>query len=159
MRATALTSRDLALDARRVLLVGERVQRELDDLLLPVERVPPPDVDVRAGDLEHVVAGPRVAPQAKRRDGAGVDHEQVLEPPGVRDVLVPREDDVDPGTLKALDRVARVVDDVSLAAGPGDREQVVVADEDPELGRLGELLLDPAVPPAADLAVVEVRLG
>ena len=42
---------------------------ELDDPLLPVERVPPPDRDVRARDLDHVVTGPRVAaePQASRR--------------------------------------------------------------------------------------------
>ena len=34
-------------------------------------------------------------------------------------------------------------------------------DEDPQLvrARLGELLLDPAVAPSADLAVVEIRLG
>ena len=32
-------------------------------------------------------------------------------------------------------------------------------DEDPEVGRLDELLLDPAVAAAADLAVVEVGLG
>ena len=32
-------------------------------------------------------------------------------------------------------------------------------DEDPQVGRLGELLLDPRVAAAADLAVVEVGLG
>ena len=37
----------LVLDPRRVLLVRLRVGRELDDLLLPVERVATPDVDVR----------------------------------------------------------------------------------------------------------------
>ena len=63
------------------------------------------------------------------------------------------------GALQALDDVARVVDDVALAAGAGDRQQVMVQDEDAQLGRLGgELLLDPPVAPAPDLAVVEVRL-
>ena len=65
-----------------------------------------------------------------------------------------------PGALQALDRVARVVDDVALAAGARDRQQVMVQDEDPQVGvGLGELLLDPAVAAAADLAVVEVGLG
>src|SRR2546426_2587602 len=44
-----------------------------------------------------------------RSDGAGVDDEEVLQPPRVGDVLVPREDEVDAGPLQALDRVARVV--------------------------------------------------
>jgi hypothetical protein len=56
--------------------------------------------------------------------------------------------------------MASPVDDVALAAGARDRQQVVVQHEDAQLGRLGrELLLDPAVAPAADLAVVEVGLG
>src|SRR5581483_10339558 len=51
-REGSLPPRDLALDPARVLLVlvGRRV--ELDDPLLPVEGVAPPDVDVRAGDLD-----------------------------------------------------------------------------------------------------------
>ena len=78
-------------------------------------------------------------------------------------MLVPGEDEVDPGALQALEAVAGVVDDVALAAGPRDRQQVVVQDEDLQLGLLGllasELLLDPPVAPAADLTVVEVGLG
>jgi hypothetical protein len=35
---------------------------------------------------------------------------------------------------------------------------MVVENEDPEVGRLGKLLLDPPVAAAPDLAVVEVRL-
>ena len=45
-------------------------------------------------------------------------------------MLVPGEDEVDAGALEHLDRVAGVVDDVPLAAGPGHGQQVVVADED-----------------------------
>ena len=87
-------------------------------------------------DLDHVVTGPRVPAQAQRRDRAGVDDEQVLEPPRVRHVLVAGEDEVDAGALQALDRVAGVVDDVALAARARDRQQVVVQDEDLQVGRL-----------------------
>src|SRR5206468_8882162 len=48
---------------------------------------------------------------------------------------------------------------VPLAAGAGDRDEVVVADEDAQVGVLGEPLRDPAVVLAADLALVDVRLG
>ena len=88
-------------------------------------------VDVVAGDLDDVVTGPRVPPQAQRRDRAGVDDEQVLEPPRVRDVLVPGEHEMDARAQEALDRVARVVDDVPLPPGAGHRQQVVVEHEDP----------------------------
>ena len=75
-------------------------------------------------------------------------------------MLVAREDEVHARALEALDRVARVVDDVPLAARARHRQQVVVEDEDAQVGRrCGELLLDPAVAAAADLAVVEVGLG
>ena len=73
---------------------------------------------------------------------------------------MPGEDEVDAGALQALDRVAGVVDDVPLAARAGHRQQVVVEHEDAQVGGLGrELLLDPGVAAAADLAVVEVGLG
>src|SRR5262249_20173831 len=52
-----------------------------------------------------------------------------------------------------------VVDDVPLAASPRNREQVMVEDEDAQVGGRGELLLDPGVPPTTDLAVVEVGLA
>ena len=97
--------------------------------------------------------------QAQGRDGAGVDDEEVLELPRVRHVLVAREHEVHAGALQALDRVARVVDDVALAARAGDRQQMVMQHEDAQLGRLGgELLLDPAVAATADLPVIEVGL-
>ena len=69
-----------------------------------------------------------------------------------------REDEVDARALEALDRVAGVVDDVALAPGARHGQQMVVEDEDAQVGRLRELLLDPAVAAAADLAVVEVGL-
>src|SRR5712691_6238089 len=89
----------LAFDPRRVLLELERVDPELDDLLLAVEGVLPPDGHVGSGVLDHVVTGPRVAAQPQRRDGARVDDEQILEPPRVRHVLVAREDEVHVGSL------------------------------------------------------------
>src|SRR5207244_9747503 len=50
-------------------------------------------------------------------------------------------------------------DAVPLPPGTGDRQQMVVHDEDAEVCRIRELLLDPAVAPTSDLAVVEVGLG
>ena len=73
--------------------------------------------------------------------------------------LCPAEHEVDTRPLQALERVAGVVDDVPLAARARHRQQVVVDDEDAQVGRVGELLLDPAVAPAADLPVVEIGLG
>ena len=72
---------------------------------------------------------------------------------------MPGEDEVDAGTLKTFDRVARVVDDVALAPRAGDGQQVVVADEHAQVGRRSEALLDPAVAATSDLPVVQVRLG
>src|SRR4029079_12050658 len=103
---------------------------DLDDRLVPLLRFLPQDVDVAPGDLDDVVTGPRVAAQPQRRDGAGVDDEEGLEFPRVRNMLVPGEDEVDTGALEALDRVAGVVDHVPLAAGPRHRQEVVMADED-----------------------------
>src|SRR3954453_8470633 len=120
----------LALDAARVLLVLKRREVELDDALLPVEGVAAPDRDVRARDLDHVVTGPRRAAEAEARDGAGADHEQVLEPPRIRNVLVPGKDEIHTGALQALEHVAGVVDDVALAPRSGYSQQVVVQHED-----------------------------
>src|SRR5207244_9259970 len=64
------------------------------DLLLPVEGVLPPHVDMCAGELDHVVTGPCLSPQPQRRHRAGVDDEEILEAPGIGDVLVPGEDEV-----------------------------------------------------------------
>src|SRR5207245_4198300 len=132
---------------------------ELDDLLLAVERVLAPNVDVAAGELDHVVTGPCLAAQAQRGDRARVDDEQILEPPGVRHVLVPGEDEVHARPLEAFDRVARVVDDVTLPPGAGYRQQVVVADEHAQVGRSGEALIGPAVRTAAELPMVKLRTG
>ena len=72
---------------------------------------------------------------------------------------MPREDEIHARPLQALDRVSGVVDHVPLAAGAGHRQQMVMKHEDPQLGRRGKLLLDPAVAAMADLAVIEVGLG
>ena len=69
--------------------------------------------------LDEVVTGPRVPPEAQRRDGPRVDDEEILEAPRVRHVLVTRQDEVDSRALQALDRVPGVVHDVPLAAGSG----------------------------------------
>ena len=74
-------------------------------------------------------------------------------------MLVPGKDHLDTRPLEAFERVAGVVDNVPLTAGSGNREQVMVEDEDPQVGLVRELLLDPAVTPPADLSVVEVGLG
>src|SRR5207342_3358216 len=125
-----------------------------------VERMLSPDVDVGAVELDDVVTGSSVTPQPQRRNGSRVDDEEILEPPRVGDVLVPRQDEVHVRSQQALDRVAGVVDDVPLASRTRYGKQVVVKDEDPEDARLGgELGLDPRVAAAADLPVVEVGLG
>src|SRR5919106_1839479 len=159
MRARALMARHLLLDPSRVLLELERVDRELDDPLLVVERVLAPDVDVALLDLDQVVAGPRMTPEAKRGNRARVDDEDVLQPPGVRHVLVSREHEVDARPLERLEGVAGVIDDVALAAGAGHGQQMMVEREDAEVGVRLELLADPRVAAAADVAVVEIRLG
>jgi hypothetical protein len=69
------------------------------------------------------------------------------------------EDEVDPAPAQEREDVARVEHLVSLAAGSRDWHQVVVADEDAQVGLTGEALLDPAVVLAPDLAFVEVGLG
>ena len=99
-----------------------------------MERVPTPDVDALAVDLDDVVTGPRIASETERGHGSGVDDEEILEPPHVRHVLVPREDESHARTLEALDRVACVVDDVPFAAGARHGQQVVMQDEDLQLG-------------------------
>src|SRR5579862_3903035 len=93
VRAHASRRAHLVLDPGRVLLVRLRLGRELDDPLLFVERVLPPDVDMRPLDLDDVVTRASVAAESRRRDRASVDDEEVLEPPRVRDVLVPGEDE------------------------------------------------------------------
>ena len=85
---------------------------------------------MRPGEFDHVVTGPCVPPKAQGRHGSRIDDEEILQPPRVRHVLVPRKDEVDTRTLQTFDRVAGVVDDVALAARPRNRQQVMVADED-----------------------------
>ena len=74
---------------------------------------------------------------------------------------MPGEHEIDACALQAFNAVPRVVDDIALAPRARHRQQMVVEHEDPQaLGvRGGELLLDPAISSATDLAVVEVGLG
>ena len=67
-------------------------------------------------DLDDVVAGAGVPPDAQGRGGASVDYEHVLELPGVGHVLVAREDEVYAHVHEPLQNVPRVVDDVSFAS-------------------------------------------
>ena len=73
-------------------------------------------------------------------------------------MLVSGQNEVHTGALKTFDRVSGVVDDVALAPRSGDGQQMVVADEDPQVRRIREALLDPGVTAPADLTVVEVGL-
>ena len=114
----------------------------------------------RPGDLDHVVTGAGIAAEPQRRDRAGVDDEQVLEPPGVRDVLVPGEHEVDAaraaGTRSRHPRRRSTLRSRPVpapAAGDG------AARRSRSRARPRELLLDPAVAAAPDLAVVEVGLA
>ncbi|KKM67479.1 hypothetical protein LCGC14_1470700, partial [marine sediment metagenome] len=140
-------------------LILVRLTGELDDRLTLLVRILAEDPHLLGLDLDHVVAGPRVSPQAKRRDRAGHDREQALELPRVRNVLVAAENKIHVRAQQHLEQVARVVDDVALTARSGNRQQVVVQHEDAQVGGLRELLLNQRVAVATDLTVVEVRLG
>src|SRR5581483_12113918 len=114
------------------------------------------DVHVRPVDLDDVVTGLAVPTQARGRHRAGVDDEEAFELPRIWNMLVPAEHEIDSCVLKRLQCVACVVDDVPLAARPRHWKKMVVEDEDAQVCRLRELLLDPTVAAAADLPVVEI---
>src|SRR3712207_6691834 len=146
---------DLVLVAH--VLVGGRV--EVHGKLPLLERVLAEDLHPAVLDLDDVVAGPRVAAQPRRRGGPRVHYKEVLELPRVGDVLVAREDEVDPHLVEELQDVAGVEDDVALAAGAGYGDEVVVDHEDLQLlPRVGERLVDKAVVLAAYPPVVQVGL-
>src|SRR5437588_7662526 len=75
------------------------------------------------------------------------------------DVLVPGEHHVDLELGHESQDVARVPHRVAFSARARYRHQVVVEDEDFEVGRMGVLLSDPRVPLASDLALGQVGLG
>ena len=147
----------------------ERVDVPRRQLRRPVARVlaealpPPPGMrsstEIRSlVDPDQVVRRVREAARAERRDRAGVDDEHPGDRPDVRDVAVAGQDEVDAALAQQREHVAGVEHLVALAAGARDRHQVVVADEDAQVGVAGEALLDPAVVLAPDLALVEVGL-
>ena len=110
-----------------------------------MERVSPPDVHAAIVDLDDVVTGARVSSQAQAtRPFPAFTTKRSSSRQTYGHVLVTGQHEPDAGSLEALDRVARVVDDVALAPGAGNRKQMVVKHEDLEVCRLGELLLDPA---------------
>src|SRR5919205_62164 len=138
-------------------LAGDRVEVHRELALL--KRVLAEDPHVPVLDLDDVVAGAGVAAQARRRGGPRVHDEHVLELPRVRDVLVPGEHQVRAHLLQKLEHISGVEDDVALAARAGDRDQVVVDDEDLEpLIYPAERLADEPVVLAPDPPVVEVWL-
>src|SRR4029079_1183315 len=99
----SLLAPHLVLDTSRVLLELERVCGELDDPLLVVVGGLPPDIHVPAFDLDQVVARSSVPPQAQRRHRARVDDEDVLQAPGIGNVLVAGENEVYPRALQRLE--------------------------------------------------------
>jgi hypothetical protein len=72
---------------------------------------------------------------------------------------VPGEHDVHFQVEEREQEIAGVLDDVALAAGARDRDQVVVDSDDLEVVCVGELFPDPGVAVPADAALVEVRFG
>src|SRR5215212_2766029 len=70
-------------------LVGFGV--EADGWLTSLERVLAEDLHPPVLDLDHVVAGPGVTPEAEGRGGPRVHDEHVLQPPRVGHVLVSGE--------------------------------------------------------------------
>src|SRR5213075_2406214 len=89
--ASRLLDQDLELPV--VLHAGR--EGEVRDRRLPSEGESARDLDLVTLELEHVVAGFRVAAHAERRDGPRIAQVDVLEAPDVRHVLVPGQHDVD----------------------------------------------------------------
>src|SRR5918993_114526 len=147
---------DLLLGAQ--VLVGFGV--EADGGLTPLERVLAEDLHPPVVDLDNVVAGTGVAPEAEGRGGPRVYDEHVLQPPSVGYVLVSGEDEIHTNLYEPLQDVPGVVNDVPLAPGAWQRDQVVVDDEYLEfVPSLREGAADKLVVLSTHLPVVEVRLG
>src|SRR5215212_10778503 len=93
----AITGTGSRLAARRlaeqplVLLVVVRARVERQDRVALVEGVLPIHGDPVRARLDDVVTGLCLATQARGGDGPGVDDEQILESPRVRNVLVTGE--------------------------------------------------------------------
>jgi hypothetical protein len=87
-----------------------------------------------------------------------MDEEHPRDRPDVRHVPVSREDEVDAASAQQREHVASVEHLVPFAPGAGHGNEVVVADEDAQVGLAGETLLDPGVVLAADLPLVDVGL-
>src|SRR5919199_245516 len=143
------------LEARVLAGVGVEVHNHLTFLERVLAEYPDPAILY----LYDVVAGTGVAPEPCRRGSPGVHDKHVLQPPRVRHVLVPGEDQVHAQLYQEFQDVPRVEDDVPLAARAGYRDQVMVHHEDLELiPRVFEAVPDKAVVLAAHPPVVEIRL-
>src|SRR5687768_9868606 len=155
LRVTAIFSADLLLGAGVLPRLSVEAHRELALL----ERVLAIDLHPPFLCLDHVVAGAGVAPEAEGRGGPSVHDQHVLQPPGVRHVLVPREHEIHPRLHKPLQDVTGVEDDVALATGSRKWDEMMVDDEYLELvPGIGEGLFDVPVVLPAHLPIVEVRL-
>src|ERR687889_2298595 len=155
LRGSAIVSADLLLGAG--VLPGLSVEAHRELALL--ERVLAVTLNPPFLCLDHVVAGAGVAPEAEGRGGPRVHDQHVLQPPGVRDVLLPREHEIHPRLHKPLKNVTSVEDDVALAAGSRKRNEMMVDDEYLELvPGIGEGLFDEPVVLPAHLPIIEVRL-
>src|SRR5438105_15472951 len=78
-----------------VLLPGHDV--EVGDRVAGTERMLLNDPHLAGFVLDNVVRGPGMPAQPQARAGARVRDVDVLQPPDVRDVLVPRQREIDPG--------------------------------------------------------------
>ena len=127
--------------------------------LASLERVLAENFHLPVLDLDEVVAGAGIAPEAEGRGGAGVDDDHVFQFPGVGHVFVAREDEVYAHVYEPLQDVARVKDDVPFAPRPGEGDEVVVDDEDLQfVPGFGEGFGDELVVLPAHLPVVLVGL-
>ena len=156
----------LAVDERdgpaspRPLAVIERRERELEDPVAFVERVRARSIGdavvvrprrrcSRAGPCRAVRSVETVPALTTNRSSSRQAYGTCLWPDSTR--WQPRAD-------QHLEGVAGVVDDVALAPRAGDRQQVVVEDEDPQARRLRRTPRGSTRTAAADEAVVEVGL-
>src|SRR5215212_2893756 len=155
LRGSAIFSADLLLGAG--VLPGLSVEAHRELALL--ERVLAVNLNPPFLCLDHVVAGAGIAPEAEGRCGPRVHDQHVLQPPGVRHVLVPREHEIYPRLHKSLQDITGVEDDVALATGSRKWDEMMVDNEYLEfVPGIGECLFNEPVVLPAHLPIVEVRL-
>lgn len=87
-----------------------------------------------------------------------MDEQHPRDRPDVRNVPVARQDEINAALAQQREDIAGVEHLVALAAGAGDGNEVVVTNEDAQVGLGVESVFYPAVVFAADLSLVEIRL-